>query len=160
MFQTKVWQVWFALALALSVVAACDSQGGDSGESAGEGDEALPEFEGPLTGAALTAAADAVNPFDEWDGALARLHSLAGEPTHIDGDDHYWAVVENDTCAELSVENMDGQVGTVAVIDNIAPNIVNQWASCAEHAGHVPEVEAEVEAEAPASPPANAPAGQ
>lgn len=91
---------WFVVAVVTS--AACGK--GSSGEAAPSG-----PYEGPLTIERVMRAKGLVEQLEPWDAALARLQSVVGAPTKIEGDRHYWAVLEGEACAYFYVSRKDGE---------------------------------------------------
>ncbi|MBN1945784.1 MAG: hypothetical protein JW797_08905 [Bradymonadales bacterium] len=83
---------------------------------AGSGEVAAPTL-GTLTFENMQQAIDLVDPFQPWEPAWRQVLALVGEPVFQDGDTFYWYLMHGDMCAELQMQNMNGQVGIVGVTE-------------------------------------------
>ena len=112
--------LFISIAAVALVASACGKGKDDPAKSAAkqaeapathEQAEAPKPYEGPLTAERMQQAQDATKPFQKWDEAYARILAIVGTPTAIDGNKHYWYLMVEDMCHELSVENNNGEVG-------------------------------------------------
>jgi hypothetical protein len=162
-----------AVAIAIAVVSAvaCDKKQTDPGSTAAAkatSSEAItavahPPRTTPVDGAAIMGAARlAIEPFTPWAEAETTLLAALGRPTRIDGDKHYWAVVEGDTCTYTFVEKQDRSAyfkgeapGQLMVGTTMKPTEIKRqngsmnWDECVAATGAPPA--------APAAPAAAAP---
>jgi hypothetical protein len=72
----------------------------------GGGAKAKP-FEGPLTYDKVLAAKETAHPRQAWKPVFAKLQSMLGPPTKIDGKKYIWAAKDGEKCAYLTYD-IDG----------------------------------------------------
>ena len=63
----------------------------------------------PLTADMITSLPSSfIESYDPWDEGFGKLVQRLGPPTHIDGDDYYWAAVTDNVCAYVMFQKVDG----------------------------------------------------
>ena len=116
------------------------------GEKATEGDKGAAKsevepFGGKLTVEVITKAARQVKVYNDdtsprkFEDALEDANTALGKPTLVDGQSHYWAVMQDDgKCSMYKLENKDGNADSRSMT-NIDPIAKNQHEECSKAAG-------------------------